>query len=65
MRYVTDLGDPDATRFVLCGGQSGHPGSPAYADHLDDWLAGRTRQLAWSDEAIAALARSTIELEPA
>jgi penicillin amidase len=64
MRYVTDLGDPDATRFVLCGGQSGHPGSPAYADQVDDWLAGRTRQLAWSDDAIAALARAAIDLEP-
>jgi penicillin amidase len=64
MRYVTDLGDPDATRFVLCGGQSGHPGSPAYADQVDDWLAGRTRQLAWSDDAIAALVRASIDLEP-
>jgi penicillin amidase len=65
MRLVVDLGDPDGTRFVLCGGQSGHPASPAYDDQLPDWLAGRTRPLAWSDAAIERERASTLTLSPA
>ena len=32
MRVVMDVADPDRSRWVLAGGQSGHPASPAYDD---------------------------------
>ncbi len=65
VRFVADLADPDNTRFVLCGGQSGHPASAAYDDHLTDWLLGRTRRLNWSDAAIERERVATTVLEPA
>ncbi len=64
VRFIADLADPDNTRIVLCGGQSGHPASGAYDDQLTDWLLGRTRRLHWSDGAIAAAAVATLTLEP-
>jgi penicillin amidase len=65
MRFVADLADPDRSRFVLAGGQSGHPADPAYDDHLDDWLAGRTRAVAWSEAAVerSCVARLTLTAE--
>jgi penicillin amidase len=65
MRFVADLADPDESRIVLCGGQSGHPASPAYDDQLTDWLLGRTRRLNWSDAAIERERSATLVLEPA
>jgi penicillin amidase len=64
MRFVADLGDPDGSRFVLCGGQSGHPASDAYEDHVVDWLVGRARPLAWSAAAIEADRAATLWLDP-
>jgi penicillin amidase len=62
MRFVADLADPDRSRFILAGGQSGHPADAAYDDHLTDWLAGRTRAVAWSEAAVerATVARLTL-----
>lgn len=39
-RGVYDLADPDRSRFVIAGGQSGHPLSPHYADLLERWRDG-------------------------
>jgi penicillin amidase len=64
MRFIADLADPDNTRIVLCGGQSGHPASDGYDDHLTDWLLGRTRRLHWSAAAIEANRAATLELQP-
>jgi penicillin amidase len=63
IRFIADLADPDNTRIVLCGGQSGHPASGSYDDQLTDWLLGRTRRLHWSDEAIRASTVATLRLE--
>lgn len=41
MRAIYDLGDLDASRFALAGGQSGHFLSSHYADALTDWRDGR------------------------
>ena len=64
MRFVADLGDPDGSRFVLCGGQSGHPASEAYDDQVVDWLVGRARPLLWSAAAIDADRAATLWLDP-
>ena len=40
-RYVWDLADRDASRWVVPGGASGDPGSQHFGDQLDAWLSGR------------------------
>jgi penicillin amidase len=64
MRFVADLGDPDGSRFVLCGGQSGHPAADAYDDQVVDWLVGRARPLVWSDAALERDRASVLWLDP-
>jgi penicillin amidase len=45
VRFAVDMRDSGHPWIGLAGGQSGHPGSPHYADALDDWLAGEPRPL--------------------
>jgi penicillin amidase len=40
VRVVVDLGNPDASRWVIPGGSSGDPLSPHYADQVDLWRRG-------------------------
>jgi penicillin amidase len=40
LRMIVDFGDLPRSRFVLAGGQSGHPFSPHYADQLELWRGG-------------------------
>ncbi|MBZ0089845.1 MAG: penicillin acylase family protein, partial [Thermoanaerobaculia bacterium] len=65
MRLVTDAAEPEATRVVMPGGQSGHPGDPHYDDQIDDYLANRVRPFPWSEEGIAAATVSRLRLVPA
>ena len=53
-RTVIDLGDPERSRFVLAGGQSGNPLSPHYADLFELWRRGEGVPIAWSAEAVDA-----------
>jgi penicillin amidase len=62
---VIDLADPERSRFVLAGGQSGNPLSPHYRDLFDLWRRGDGVPIAWSEGAVAAATRSTLVLEPA
>lgn len=39
-RGAYDLADPNRSRFVIAGGQSGNPLSPHYADFLERWRDG-------------------------
>ncbi|HSM38627.1 MAG TPA: penicillin acylase family protein [Candidatus Limnocylindrales bacterium] len=64
MRAVIDLGDPDASRWVLAGGQSGNPCSPHYADLFPLWLAGESVPIPFSRNAVAAATVQTLQLEP-
>jgi penicillin amidase len=64
-RFVANLADPDESLLIICGGQSGHPASARYDDHVEDWLAGRTRKLNWSDAAIDRNRVATLTLDPA
>jgi penicillin G amidase len=64
-RTVVDLGDPDRSRYVLAGGQSGNPLSRHYADLLALWLRGEGVPIAWSPDAVAAAVVDRLRLEPA
>jgi penicillin amidase len=44
-RQIVDLGDPDASRWIMAGGVSGDPRSPHYADQIDLWLQGEYRPM--------------------
>jgi penicillin amidase len=64
MRLVIDVGNWDATRVVLAGGQSGNPFSPHYDDLFARWRRGETVPFVWSPEAVARAAKTTLTLVP-
>ncbi|MEQ8434182.1 MAG: penicillin acylase family protein [Oceanicaulis sp.] len=65
LRMTADLNDPDKVRAVLPGGVVGRTFHPNLADQTADWNA-EARETYWwfSDEAIAAAARSELVLAP-
>jgi penicillin amidase len=44
-RQIVDLGDPEASRWIIAGGVSGDPRSPHYADQIEPWLRGEYRSM--------------------
>jgi penicillin amidase len=52
LRTTVPIGDWDAARFVLPGGQSGNPLSPLYDNMLSLWQRGEGVPIAWSDGAV-------------
>ena len=64
-RMVVDLSDPDASRYVLAGGQSGNPLSPHYADLFETWQRGEGVPIAWSPDAVTEATIDRLVLEPA
>lgn len=64
MRTVFDLADLSRSLFVLCGGQSGNPCSPHYADQLPLWQAGEAISIAWDQMAVIREAKQTLRLLP-
>jgi penicillin amidase len=64
LRAVIDVGDWEAARFSMPGGQSGNPLSPHYDDLLPLWLKGDGVPIAWSPEAVRAATRETLRLLP-
>ena len=63
-RAVIDLADPEASRWVLAGGQSGNPMSPHYGDLFALWVRGESVPIPWSERAVAAATAATLTLEP-
>ena len=63
-RSVIDLADPDRSRFVLAGGQSGNPCSPHYADLFELWQCGEGVPIAWSGGAVTAAVKERLVLRP-
>ena len=63
-RTVIDLGDPELSRFVLAGGQSGNPLSPHYADLFELWRRGEGVRIAWSRAAVNAATVDRLVLRP-
>jgi penicillin G amidase len=64
-RTVIDLGDPERSRFVVAGGQSGNPLSPHYADLFEPWQRGDGVPIAWSRSAVDAARVDRLVLRPA
>jgi penicillin amidase len=63
-RTVIDLGDLDASTYILAGGQSGNPLSPHYADLFELWRRGDGVPIAWSPDAVATATVEVLELRP-
>ena len=64
-RYVFDLGDWNASAWVVPLGASGHASSPHYADQVQDWGDVRLRPMRYDWSRIRAEAESHQRLEPA
>jgi len=64
MRAVMDVGNWEASRWVLAGGECGNPFSPHYDDLLPLWERGQGICIAWSPENVHARARATLRLKP-
>ncbi len=64
LRMVADVGEWDACRFILPGGQSGNPLSPHYGDQLPLWQRGEGIPIAWSPDRIEETAQSLLRLTP-
>jgi penicillin amidase len=63
-RMVVEVGEWDAARFVIAGGQSGNPCSRNYEDLLGPWRRGEGIPIAWSGRMRAEVIRSTLTLSP-
>ncbi|MDE9364241.1 penicillin acylase family protein [Luteipulveratus sp. YIM 133132] len=60
MRMVVDLADLDRSRWVLLGGQSGHPFDGHYNDQSAAWRSGRTFAWPSSPEAVKRSGKHTL-----
>jgi penicillin amidase len=65
LRAVFDLADLSKSVFVLCGGQSGNPCSPHYADQFPLWQAGETVNPPWEQDRVIREATAVLRLIPA
>jgi penicillin amidase len=64
MRMAVDVGNWDANRFILPGGQSGNPMSPHFDDQLDLYREGGAISIAWSPESVAETIVDTLKIRP-
>jgi penicillin amidase len=64
MRMTVDVGNWSASRFVLCGGQSGNPLSPHYDDLFPLWQHGGGVPMAWTPEEVRESARQVLTIQP-
>ena len=63
-RQVIDLAGPDASRFIIPMGQSGHVWSEQYASMLDAWAKVEYVPMRFSRAAVDDATRSKLVLEP-
>lgn len=64
LRHIFDLSDWDNSRCILPSGQSGHPGSPHYADMNAAWRRGDYHPLLWSRARVEEHIVARLTLEP-
>lgn len=64
LRAIFDVGNWDACRFAMVGGQSGNPCSAHYEDQVDAWRSGDGVRIAWTPEAIARSTTRLLTLRP-
>jgi penicillin amidase len=63
-RLAIDMSDLDGARIVTTTGQSGNPFDRHYGDQIETWLEGRTLDLPFSREAVAAAGVELLTLLP-
>lgn len=64
-RMLVDMSVRPAEMWAIdAGGESGHPGSPNYADQLSEWLAGRYHRLPLDRADLEKVAKHRLRLEP-
>jgi penicillin amidase len=63
-RFIADCGDWDNSLACIPGGQSGHRGSPHYADQVDAWRRVAYHPLSFTRPAIARVQKHTLTLVP-
>jgi penicillin amidase len=63
-RLIADCGDWDNSLSCIPGGQSGHRGSPHYADQVDTWRRVAYHPLSFTRPAIARTQRHRLNLVP-
>lgn len=64
VRYVFDVGNWDASRWIVFHGVSGDPHDPHYDDQCESWRRGETIPMQYSWDGIAASAASHTVLKP-
>jgi penicillin amidase len=65
MRAAFDCADWANCRFVLCGGQSGNPCAPNFADQFPLWQRGEAVAIPWAVEDVIRAAVASLRLVPA
>lgn len=63
-RQILDVGNWDACTGIHLPGQSGHPGSRHFRDLVERWRQNRQHPMAWSPDAVAAIAEARLDLLP-
>jgi acyl-homoserine lactone acylase PvdQ len=61
-RMLADLGDPGRSRWQVSTGQSGQPGSPHFADQLEDWVGQGYHPLILDRTAVEAQATGRVDV---
>jgi penicillin G amidase len=64
MRFLVDLGDLDAGRWIHLTGQSGRPFHAHYTDQAELWRDGQTIPIAFSAQAVEEAAVDRLRLIP-
>jgi penicillin amidase len=64
-RYAFDLGDWDASGWVIPHGVGGEPDHPHFADQVSAWRQARLLPMAYSPAAVATITVAQEELHPA
>ncbi len=63
-RFIADCSDWDNSLSCIPGGQSGHRGSPHYADQVETWRRVAYHPLSFTRPAIARVQRHALRLVP-
>ena len=63
-RYVFDVGDWEACRWIVFHGTSGDPASPHYDDQAGLWSRGEYHPMLWSRGQVEAHAEAKLVLAP-